>query len=127
MKIMKIKTNKGFTLAEMLIVVAIIGVLIAIVATTINDKLVYTRQTTDNANIKIIYNEAINQYLITNKKVVRWVKTPMKADYDGATRYENLALNDSEKWVKGNYIRITIGSDGLGYITRFTSLGSDAG
>lgn len=50
------KNNKGFTLAEMLIVVAIIGVLIAIVSSSISNALEKARESVDMANIRSAYS-----------------------------------------------------------------------
>jgi len=46
------KTKKGFTLAEMLIVVAIIGILIAIIVPTITNNLEKAREATDLSNLR---------------------------------------------------------------------------
>jgi len=52
---MKHKNKQGFTLAEMLIVVAIIGILIAIVFPTFSNTLEKSREATDLANIRSAY------------------------------------------------------------------------
>lgn len=57
------KNNKGFTLAELLIVVAIIGVLVAIALPTFNGQLENARQSTDLANLRSSYSEALANYL----------------------------------------------------------------
>lgn len=49
--------NKGFTLAELLIVVAIIGVLVSIGIPVFNDQLERAREAEDLANIRSIYAE----------------------------------------------------------------------
>ena len=54
----KIRTNKkGFTLAELLIVVAIIGVLVAISIPIFTSQLEKAREATDAANIRSAYAE----------------------------------------------------------------------
>lgn len=56
---MKNKRNKkGFTLAELLIVVAIIAVLVAIAIPVFNSQLEKSREATDLANIRAAYAEA---------------------------------------------------------------------
>ena len=55
---MKLKNKKGFTLMEMLIVVAIIAVLIAIAIPTMNNALEKSREAVDEANIRSLYAEA---------------------------------------------------------------------
>ena len=53
------KNNKGFTLMEMLIVVAIIAVLVAIAIPTFNNALEKSREATDEANIRAAYAEVM--------------------------------------------------------------------
>lgn len=59
----KTKNNKGFTLAEMLIVVAIIGILISITTIAISSFLEKAREATDLANIRNACSE-MQTYLI---------------------------------------------------------------
>ena len=54
---MKEKNNKGFTLAELLIVIAIIAVLVAIAIPIFNSQLEKAREATDLANIRAAYAE----------------------------------------------------------------------
>ena len=49
------KNNKGFTLAELLIVVAIIAVLVAIAIPVFQTRLEQSRETTDIANLRSAY------------------------------------------------------------------------
>ena len=62
------KNNKGFTLMEMLIVVAIIAILIAIMIPTFNAQLEKAREAADAANIRSAYAEAMVA-LISDEKV----------------------------------------------------------
>ena len=55
--------KKGFTLMEMLIVVAIIVILIAIMIPTFNGQLEKTREAADAANIRAEYAELMVKYL----------------------------------------------------------------
>ena len=57
------KNNKGFTLAELLIVVAIIAVLVAISIPIFSTQLEKAREATDMANIRSAYAEVVTQYL----------------------------------------------------------------
>ena len=59
----KFKNNKGFTLMEMLIVVAIIAILIAIAIPAFTTQLEKARETADIANIRSAYAEAMTKYL----------------------------------------------------------------
>ena len=53
------KNNKGFTLAELLIVVAIIAVLVAIAIPVFSSQLEKSREATDIANIRSAYAEVV--------------------------------------------------------------------
>ncbi|MBQ6927624.1 MAG: prepilin-type N-terminal cleavage/methylation domain-containing protein [Oscillospiraceae bacterium] len=57
------KNNKGFTLAELLIVVAIIAVLTAIAIPVFTNQLEKSREATDMANVRSAYAEVMTQYL----------------------------------------------------------------
>ena len=60
----KVKENKkGFTLAELLIVVAIIAVLVAISIPIFTAQLEKSREATDMANIRSAYAEVVSHYL----------------------------------------------------------------
>lgn len=59
----KIKSSKGFTLMEMLIVVAIIAVLVAIAIPTFTTSLNKARVATDEANIRAGYAAVMAQIL----------------------------------------------------------------
>jgi prepilin-type N-terminal cleavage/methylation domain-containing protein len=60
---MKLKSKKGFTLMEMLIVVAIIGVLAAIAIPVFNMSLDSTRKATDDANYRAAKASSTVEYL----------------------------------------------------------------
>ena len=57
------KNKKGFTLAELLIVVAIIAVLVAIAIPVFTSQLEKSRESTDLANIRTAYAALVVQYL----------------------------------------------------------------
>ena len=60
---MKKNNKKGFTLAELLIVVAIIAVLVAIAIPVFTNQLEKSRESTDIANVRGAYAEIMTQYL----------------------------------------------------------------
>ncbi len=60
---MKKLNKKGFTLAELLIVVAIIAVLVAISIPVFSSQLEKAREATDMANIRAAYAEAVTDLL----------------------------------------------------------------
>ena len=60
------KNNKGFTLAELLIVVAIIAVLVAIAIPVFSNQLEKSKEATDMANIRAAYAEVTSAWLGDN-------------------------------------------------------------
>lgn len=78
------KNKKGFTLAELLIVVAIIAVLVAIAIPVFTGQLERSRQATDLANIRSAYATLVANYLdapgsntisVAAKKTQTWLST----------------------------------------------------
>lgn len=63
---MKKRNQKGFTLAELLIVVAIIAVLVAIAIPVFTAQLEKSREATDMSNVRSAYAEVVAEYLTTN-------------------------------------------------------------
>lgn len=61
------KNKKGFTLAELLIVVAIIGVLVAVSIPIFTSQLEKSKEATDLANIRAAYAEAASEAITTAK------------------------------------------------------------
>lgn len=60
---MKQNNKKGFTLAELLIVVAIISVLVAIAIPVFTTQLEKSREATDVANVRSAYATLVTKYL----------------------------------------------------------------
>ena len=63
---MKMRNRKGFTLAELLIVVAIIAVLVAIAIPVFTAQLEKSREATDIANVRAAYATLVTDYLDNN-------------------------------------------------------------
>ena len=61
------KENKGFTLPELLIVVAIIAVLVAIAIPVFTSQMEKAREATDLANCRAAYDVLISEYLTDGK------------------------------------------------------------
>lgn len=58
-----IKNNKGFTLAELLIVIAIIAALVAIMIPTFRGQVENAKRAADVANLRAAYADATSEYL----------------------------------------------------------------
>lgn len=64
----KIRGNKkGFTLAELLVVVAIVGILVAISIPVFTSQLAKARKATNQANMRAAKAAAVAQYLTDNE------------------------------------------------------------
>lgn len=89
---MKKKANKkGFTIMEMLIVVAIIAVLVAIAIPTFNGALEKSKEAADVANVRAVYAELVVANL-TEGTAYPTDLTALKGKFTGET-----ALNDDSK------------------------------
>ena len=66
----KLLKKKGFTLAELLIVVAIIAVLVAIAIPIFTSQLEKSRESTDASNIRAAYAELIANALLDDQTAV---------------------------------------------------------
>ena len=93
----KAKENKkGFTLAELLIVVAIIAVLVAISIPIFNSQLEKSRDAVDAANVRSAYAEASAAYLT-------------ETDGTAATYAYNIEGKSSDdKWAQNNGVTMEI-------------------
>ena len=82
---MKKMNKKGFTLAELLIVVAIIAVLVAISIPVFTNQLEKSREATDAANIRAKYAEIVVAYLgaDTSAAITTGYTVTLKQQNDG--------------------------------------------
>lgn len=114
----KIKNSKGFTLMEMLIVVAIIAILIAIAIPTFSNSLEKAREAADLANIRSTYAEAMVEAMTENKEVTKTTPamTQTTAGWsDGTEIPAYLGTVPSVK--KGDTLSVKVSADGTVEIT----------
>lgn len=108
---MKRKQNNGFTLAEFLIVVAIIGVLVAISIPIFSAQLEKAREATDQANIRNAYAEVTAACLADNKTES---DTTNQTSQIGPVTYKNgtysctvtATQSDTTTWESGENVTI---------------------
>lgn len=99
----KLRNKKGFTLAELLIVVAIIGVLVAISIPIFTSQLEKAREATDLANLRSAYAECSAAVLTetsdTNNDVMY---TPATSSAAGYATAEVKLTQKVDGWVTSN-------------------------
>jgi prepilin-type N-terminal cleavage/methylation domain-containing protein len=102
-KIMKKMNNKGFTLMELLIVVAIIAVLIAIAIPVLNNQLEKSREAVDAANIRSAYAEVSVAFLTGEGDLTKTVNLKQRtnewqnADFKAADAFPVAQTNEPKK------------------------------
>lgn len=81
----KLKNNEGFTLVELIVVIAIIGILVAIAVPRFGKSLDSAKLAADNATAKAVQT-AVNMYYIDNDNTYPGVDSPAspatKAQFD---------------------------------------------
>lgn len=119
----KMRNKKGFTLAELLIVVAIIAVLVAVSVPIFSSKLEKAREATDVANMRAAKAAAVSMYLegdITESAKTYWYDAnagklvdssePKPKGYGQGTGTDGGVVYDDydNKLHKGEVIQVTI-------------------
>ena len=115
----KFTNKKGFTLMEMLIVVAIIAILVAIAIPTFNNSLNKARVATDAANIRAAYAEVMVKYLdnVDADNPAQSETVTTTADNDTAMEI----AGGKYTWTKGATVTISVASNGTVTVTGLTA------
>ena len=101
------QNKKGFTLAELLIVVAIIGVLVAISIPIFTGQLEKAREATDEANIRALYAECASSALT---ETAASSKVTLNKDANGVTTASaSYVLTQQKDGLEGGATSIDIG------------------
>lgn len=104
------KNQKGFTLMEMLIVVAVIAILVAVAIPVMNAQMHKVKVRTDWANVRAYYAEIQTDYILTGEK-----NPKVKYPGDDTDDFVNITfLNGQTVQLKTGYYRVTF-HEGKGY------------
>ncbi|MDD4378315.1 MAG: prepilin-type N-terminal cleavage/methylation domain-containing protein [Eubacteriales bacterium] len=122
-EIMKTKINrKGFTLAELLVVVAILAILVAVSIPVFTGKLTKAREATDAANLRAARAVAVTEVLQNDKVAGTYYydadKGVLNTDKTGITAYS--------KQVDGKIVEVTITAGGASVETSWVAAAAAA-
>ena len=123
------KNNKGFTLAELLIVVAIIAVLVAIAIPIFTAQLEKSREATDLANVRSAYAEQVAAYLTwdgTDATKPADIDVPVKQRQENWQSYNNATTATISEGKEDGGITVPQKTSG-NYVVKIATTGADAG
>ncbi len=117
----KLRERKGFTLAELLIVVAIIAVLVAVAIPVFTSQLEKSREATDLANVRSAYAEVVSGYLLepasksvtvaATQKTAKWQNAGDASKTTIGTKIGSASAISVPAKVSSNYV-IKVDKDG---------------
>ena len=102
------KNNKGFTLAELLIVVAIIAVLVAIAIPVFTTQLEKAREATDMSNLRAAYAEVMAEYLSNGTPTTGTMPTATVTARQTVDGWQNTANGKLVVRVNGTESEVTV-------------------
>lgn len=122
------RSNKGFTLAELLIVVAIIAVLVAIAIPIFTTQLEKSREAVDAANLRAAYATASVAVLDSEKGVsagpVAMTQTDAGFKTVGDAKVGGVALSSLTAAKSGTSYYVNVNTDGTVSITETAATGN---
>ena len=116
----KLTNKKGFTLMEMLIVVAIIAILVAIAIPTFNSSLNKARVATDEANLRAAYAEQMVAFMDavsdgTTNPTIGDKSVVMTGTPTADVKIADLTVS---KWTAGDTMLVKVSTDGAATIVK---------
>ncbi len=102
------KNNKGFTLAELLIVVAIIAVLVAIAIPIFTAQLEKSREATDLSNVRAAYATLVTDYLTAATPTAKTITVSVHQRQSNWQNNNNLSTFPLEQMKSGALTTITV-------------------